>query len=242
LLNPDKSKLSKRQGDVAVEDYRDKGYLKESLINFVALLGWNPGTVQEIFSMEELIQQFLLERVHKAGAVFNLDKLNSINAIHLRKKTDTEILQMLKTELSKSKFASQHFADEYLLQVVTAMRERMTLAKDIIENAPYFFEAPIEYEQTAVKKNWKKETPSQLKILAENFSKLNNPIKEDYEHTLQNVAQELQTGNGKLIHAVRLAISGVSGGPGVYDILFILGKEESVRRIYKAIETINNGK
>jgi glutamyl-tRNA synthetase len=188
--------------------------------------------------MEELIQQFSLDRVHKAGAVFNLEKLNSINAIHLRKKSDEEILQMLKTELSKSKFSVQHFSDEYLLQVIVAMRERMTFVKDIIENASYFFVAPTEYEQTALKKNWKEETPSQLKLLAEEFSKLENRKKEDYETALHRTAQQLQIGNGKLIHGVRLAISGVSGGPGVYDILFILGKEESVRRIYRAIETI----
>jgi glutamyl-tRNA synthetase len=238
LLNPDKSKLSKRQGDVAVEDYRDKGYLKEALVNFVALLGWNPGTEQEIFSMEELIQQFSLERVHKAGAVFNLEKLNSLNTIHLRAKTNEEILQMLKVELSKSRFASQHFSDEYLLQVTNTMRERMSFVKDIIQNASYFFEAPTEYEQTAVKKNWKEETSSQLKTLAEEFSKLNNPKKEDYEHALRKTAEALQIGNGKLIHGVRLAISGVSGGPGLYDILFILGKEESVKRMNTAIQKI----
>jgi glutamyl-tRNA synthetase len=179
-----------------------------------------------------------LERVHKAGAVFNLEKLNSLNTIHLRTKTNEEILQMLKVELSKSRFASQHFSDEYLLQVTNTMRERMTFVKDIIEKAAYFFEAPTEYEQTAVKKNWKEETSSQLKILAEEFSKLNNPKKEDYEHALHKTAETLQIGNGKLIHGVRLAISGVSGGPGLYDILFILGKEESVKRMNTAFEKI----
>ncbi len=102
LLNPDKSKLSKRQGDVAVEDYRAKGYLKEALVNFVALLGWNPGTEQEVFSLEELIDQFSLEKVNKAGAVFNLEKLNWLNFEHLRKKSDAEVLTMLKEYLAQS--------------------------------------------------------------------------------------------------------------------------------------------
>ncbi|MBS4029433.1 MAG: glutamate--tRNA ligase [Ignavibacteriales bacterium] len=238
LLNPDKSKLSKRQGDVAVEDYRDKGYLKEALVNFVALLGWNPGTEQDIFSMEELIEQFSLERVHKSGAVFNLEKLNSLNATHLRKKSDEELLKILKDELAKSKFAGKHFADEYLLQVVTAMRERVTFVKDFIEQSSYFFEAPTAYDETAKAKNWKPETSYQLKLLTAEFSKLENPKKEDYEIALHKTAQQLQIGNGKLIHGVRLAISGVSGGPGLYDILSILGKEESMKRIYTAIETI----
>ena len=238
LLNPDKSKLSKRQGDVAVEDYRDKGYLKEALVNFVALLGWNPGTEQEIFSINELIENFSLERVHKAGAVFNLDKLNSINFHHLRKKSEEEVLQILKIELSKSKFTDKNFSDVYLLQVMVAMRERMTFVKDIIQNASYFFESPTEYDQASIKRNWKEETPTQLKMLAEEFSKLNEPIKQDYENTLHSTAEKLQIGNGKLIHATRLAISGVSAGPGLYDILFILGKEESVKRMNVAIEKI----
>jgi len=238
LLNPDKSKLSKRQGDVAVEDYRDKGYLKEALVNFVALLGWNPGTEQEIFSINELIENFSLERVHKAGAVFNLDKLNSINFHHLRKTSDEEVLQMLKVEISKSKYDKKNYSDDYLLQVIVAMRERMTFVKDIIQNAAYFFESPTEYDQASIKRNWKEETPTQLKMLAEEFSKLNEPIKQDYENTLHSTAEKLQIGNGKLIHATRLAISGVSAGPGLYDILFILGKEESVKRMNVAIEKI----
>ncbi|MBM4167255.1 MAG: glutamate--tRNA ligase [Ignavibacteria bacterium] len=238
LLNPDKSKLSKRQGDVAVEDYRDKGYLKEALVNFVALLGWNPGTEQEYFSLQELIEQFSLERVHKSGAVFNVDKLNSLNFQHLRKKTDEEVLHMLKEELLKSKFADKNFSEEYLLQVLTAMRERMTFVKDVIENASYFFESPTQYEENSVKKNWKEETPSQMKLLTEEFSKLVHPKKEDYETALHKTAQQLQIGNGKLIHGTRLAISGVSAGPGLYDILFILGRDESVNRMRMAIETI----
>jgi len=170
--------------------------------------------------------------------VFNLDKLNSINFHHLRKKSEEEVLQILKIELSKSKFTDKNFSDVYLLQVMVAMRERMTFVKDIIQNASYFFESPTEYDQASIKRNWKEETPTQLKMLAEEFSKLNEPIKQDYENTLHSTAEKLQIGNGKLIHATRLAISGVSAGPGLYDILFILGKEESVKRMNVAIEKI----
>ncbi len=107
LLNPDKSKLSKRQGDVAVEDYREKGYLKEALINFVALLGWNYGDDKEFYEMNELIEKFSLGRVHKAGAIFNLEKLNWLNYEHLRKKPDSEVLEMLKAEINKSEFKTE---------------------------------------------------------------------------------------------------------------------------------------
>ena len=125
-LNPDRSKLSKRQGDVAVEDYRDKGYLKEALINFVALLGWNAGDDKEFYYMDELIYSFSLERVNKAGAVFDLQKLNWLNAEHLRKKSDSELLIMLKDEIQKSKFKNENYSDKFLV-INYAVDERACL-------------------------------------------------------------------------------------------------------------------
>jgi glutamyl-tRNA synthetase len=239
LLNPDKSKLSKRQGDVAVEDYRARGYLKEALVNFVALLGWNPGTEKEIFSLNELIEQFSLERVNKAGAVFDLEKLNWLNFEHLRKKSDSEVLAMLKEYLGTSDIANKRFDDEYLAKVIAAMRERVVFVKDFVNKSPYFFQAPTQYDPDVVKKRWKRETPEQLKKLAEEFSRLENPRKEDYEAAVHRVAEALHTDHASLIHAVRLAVSGVGAGPGLYDILWILGKEESISRINSAIERLS---
>lgn len=238
LLNPDKSKLSKRQGDVAVEEYRAKGYLKEALVNFVALLGWNPGTEQELFSLKELIEQFSLERVSKAGAVFNIEKLNWLNFEHLRKKPNAEVLAMLKERLAQSHLKEKHFADEYLLRIISAMRDRVTFVKDFVEKSPYFLEAPTNYDSEVLKKRWKPETPEQLRKLLEEFSRLENPQKEDYEAALIRTAEILKIAPGRLIHPVRLAVSGMGAGPGLYDILFILGKEETIRRINSAIERL----
>jgi glutamyl-tRNA synthetase len=235
LLNPDRTKLSKRQGDVAVEDYRDKGFLKEALINFVALLGWNAGDDKEFYYMDELINSFSLERVNKAGAVFDLQKLNWLNAEHLRKRTNGELLNLLKEEIQKSKFKDQNFSDEYLLLVIEAMKERVSFVKEFIDNCLYFYEAPTEYEQKSIEKNWKAETPTQLTKLKEEFIALNNPAREDYEQALIKVSDELNAGKGKLIHPLRLAVSGQSTGPGMFDLLFILGKEEVVKRIESAI-------
>lgn len=238
LLNSDRSKLSKRQGDVAVEEYRAKGYLPEALVNFVALLGWNPGTEQEVFSFGELIDQFSLEKVNKAGAVFNIEKLDWLNFEHFRRKPEEEVLQMLKDELRKSRFQQKHFADKYLLMIISAMRERVSFAKDFIEKCPFFFEGPVGYDKEVVRKRWKGETSNHLKKLVEVFKRLENPGKEDYEAALNKTAESLSIGNGQLIHAVRLALSGVGVGPGLYDMLFILGKEESINRINAAIEKI----
>ncbi|MCX8104529.1 MAG: glutamate--tRNA ligase [Ignavibacterium album] len=238
LLNPDRSKLSKRQGDVAVEDYRDKGYLREALINFVALLGWNAGDDKEFYYIDELIEKFSLERVNKAGAVFDLQKLNWLNAEHIRKKSDSELLSLLKFEITKSGLSNKNISDEKLLLIIKAMKERVTFVKDFIYNCMYFYETPKDYEQKAIEKNWKEDTPKYLKSLAEEFLRLENPTKEDYEIALTKVAEQLNIGKGKLIHPLRLAVSGQSIGPGMYDILYILGRDEVINRIYKAIESI----
>jgi glutamyl-tRNA synthetase len=238
LLNPDRSKLSKRQGDVAVEDYRDKGYLKEALINFVALLGWNAGDDREFYYLNELVQVFSLDRVNKSGAVFDIVKLNSLNAEHLRKKPNDEILLMLKESIQKTEYRNQNFSDEFLLNIISAMKERVSFVQGFVDNCRYFYEAPKEYEQKAVEKNWKPETPEQLKKLRDAFSLLTNPSKEDYELALNKVAEELGIGKGKLIHPLRLAVSGQSTGPGMFDILNILGKDEVLKRMENAIKVI----
>jgi glutamyl-tRNA synthetase len=240
LLNADRSKLSKRQGDVAVEDYRDKGFLKDALLNFVALLGWNAGDDKEFYSMDELISNFTLERVNKAGAVFDLQKLNWLNAEHLRKKSNEELLSLLKDEIHKSKFKDHNYSDNFLSLIIESMKERVSFIKEFIDTCTYFYESPTEYEQKSVEKNWKPETPEHLNKLKEEFASLNNPTKEDFEHSLAKVSDKINVGKGKLIHPLRLAVSGQSTGPGMFDLLFILGKDEVVKRIQAAIKKLSN--
>ena len=238
LLNPDKTKLSKRQGDVAVEDYRQKGYLKEALLNFVALLGWNAGDDKEYYSMAELIDSFSLERVNKSGAVFDIEKLNWLNAEHLRKMPVDKIMSLLREEISSSRFKNENFTDEYLSRVIAAMLERVSFVRDILVNGFYFFEDPVEYDEFTVKKRWKEDSADYLKKIVEEFSKLDNPKKENFEEALRKTSEKLNVGTGKLIHPVRLAVSGVGGGPGVFDILDIIGKEKTINRLKTAIKKL----
>ncbi len=242
LLNPDRSKLSKRQGDVAVEDYQSKGYLKEALINFVSLLGWNAGDDREFYYLDELIKNFSLERVNKAGAVFDTQKLNWLNGEHLRKKTNQEILTLLREELSRSDFAKLDLSDSYLLLVIESMKERISFVKEIITTAPYFFEAPIQYEEDIVKKRWTSDSSELLVELINIYIDLQNPQKEDYENGLKSLAESKQLGIGKLIHPLRIAISGMGNGPGVYDIAFIIGKDETIKRMQRAAVHLSNRK
>lgn len=239
LLNPDKSKLSKRQGDVAVEDYRDKGYLKEALINFVALLGWNYGDDKEYYEMDELIEKFSLERVHKAGAVFNLEKLNWLNFEHLRRKPDDVVLQWLKEEIRKSELSFKSFSDDYLIKVISAMKERVSFVKEYLTKSLYFFEAPNQYEEQNLKKRWKEDSAELLGKLAQKFEQINNPSKEDYEKALDELSVQLNINKGKLVHPLRIAVSGIGEGPGVFDIITILGKEETLKRINTALQKLS---
>ena len=239
LLNPDKSKLSKRQGDVAVEDFREKGYLKEALINFVALLGWNYGDDKEFYEMDELIEKFSLERVHKAGAVFNLEKLNWLNFEHLRRKPDSEILKMLRIEIEKTGLDNKTYTDDYLLSIINVMKERVSFVKEYLTKGSYFFQAPENYEEQNLKKRWKDDSYQLLHKLKEQFGKLENPAKSDFENSLNEIAEKLNINKGRLVHPLRIAVSGVGEGPGVYEIVSILGKEETIARIETALNKLN---
>jgi len=239
LFNPDRSKLSKRQGDVAVEDYKNKGYLKESLINFIALLGWTAGDDKEFYFMDELIKSFSLDRVNDSGAVFDIEKLNWLNEEHLRIKTDEELVRMLREELNKSKYSSLEFTDEYLIEVITVMKPRISFIKEIFEKGYYFFEEPDVYDEVAVTKGWKTDSSIILEKFTEKISAIEYPTKEDYETSLNETALEMNTGKGSVIHPLRLAVSGVSGGPGIFDIVFIIGKDKTIERINKIIEKLS---
>ena len=202
------------------------------------MLGWNFADDKEFYQMNELIEKFSLEGVNKAGAVFNLEKLNWLNAEHLRNKPLPELIELLREELKHTKYGSNEYSVEFLGQVIDAMKERVAFIKEIPEKGFYLFEDPAEYDETVVKKRWKPDSAEHLRKLVEVFSLLSNPSKEDFENTLRKTAEVLGIGTGKLIHPVRLAVSGVGGGPGVFDILYIIGKEASIRRLNKAIEKL----
>jgi glutamyl-tRNA synthetase len=140
--------------------------------------------------------------------------------------------------LQQSSFAGKKFSDEYLLAVIAAMRDRASFVKDFVEKCPYFFSEPTQYDPEVVKKRWKPESRQCLLALADEFGKLEYPTKEEYENALHKTAESLKVGNGQLIHPLRLAVSGMGVGPGLFDILAILGKDEAVRRMRLAIERI----
>lgn len=237
LLNADKTKMSKRKGDVAVDDYIKKGYLPEAMINFLAFLGWNPGTEKEIYSMEELLKEFSLERVHKAGAIFNIEKLNWYNAYYLKQlplEKLTELCIPYLTDLP----SHQEWSDKSKLKKIIALeQERLQTLSEIGEHIAFFFELP-EYDKLLLK--WKEMSDKEIKKSLEAAQEIIANIP-DNEFSKANLQEKLiakageHNNKGELLWPLRVALSGQKNSPPPFDIAEIMGKEESLKRIEKAI-------
>ena len=242
LLNPDKTKLSKRQGDVSVEDYTNKGYLKEAIINFVALLGWNPGegSTQEIFSIQELIDKFELEKVHKAGAVFDIKKLDWINAQYIKKMDINELYQNALPFFEQKEFfkntSDDKKTEEYLKKVLTVEKERLTKFYDVGEENKFFFQS-ISYEKELLR--WKKNTDEETKQSLETSERVIGEIsdenwsKENLERNLLETAGEKR---GDLLFPLRASLTGEQKSPSPFEVAWVLGKYETINRISNAIK------
>lgn len=252
LLKPDgKGKLSKRDGDrlgfpvfplewknaegEISRGYREDGYFADAFINMLAFLGWNPGTEQEIFSLEELTEAFSVDRVIKSGARFNPEKAKWFNQEYLRKKENT-CLASLFTEILKEKGISKDTA--YIESVVSLIKERATFVSDFWSLADYFFVAPTSYDEAVVKKFLKPETAEMLKGTLEYITNFQPFTKEPFEHALADFIKGNGWPMGGVMNNLRLAMVGESKGPGVADIMLLVGKEETISRIEKYILSI----
>jgi len=236
LLNTDKSKLSKRQGDVAVEDYRAKGYLAEALINFIAFLGWNPGGTRELFSLEDLIKEFTMERIGKSGAVFNLEKLDWFNQQYIQRATHERLFVELKPLLKVKGW--EHFSDAYLAAVIDLLKDRVVVIPDFLTHGQFFFEDPTTYDEKSRAKNWTPVAAGHLNALAERFGQLATFDVAAIEQTLRGYAQEQNISASVLIHPLRLVLTGVSNGPSLFHLIEVLGKAATQRRIETAIKIL----
>jgi glutamyl-tRNA synthetase len=236
LLGADRSKLSKRQADVAVSDYRTQGYYPEALVNFVALLGWNPGYDRDFFALADLVSEFSLERVGKSGAIFDLEKLRWLNAEYLRRRSPSELLDELKPLLAEKGVAG--FGDAHLLRIVELMRERITFVREILEKAGWFFADPTEYDAETVTKRWR---PGSRDLLLRLLPVVEAESSFDAA-TLETAVKAFSDREGvkvsDLVHPLRLACTGMGAGPGLYALMETLGREACERRIRKAVETL----
>ena len=228
LLNKDKSKLSKRQGSVAVEDFVEQGYFKESFVNFVALLGWNPTADREIFDMSELIENFNLEKVNKSGAVFDTQKLEWMNSQYLKTLPIEYMTQLLMPELEKYNFKA---SEEYLGKVINLLKERITFLKQVPIFGNYMFERPHSYEEEYLNKHWKENTVEIMRPLIDNLKQTNDWAHEETYDITKKYVEENNLKLKDVIHPLRLMITGKSVGAGMFETMEILGKSECIERM-----------
>ncbi len=255
ILNPDKSKLSKRQGDVSVEDFLKHGYLKEALINFVAFLGWNPKTDQEIFSLDELIKQFDLSKVNKSGAVFDDNKLDWFNSQYIKKMPSEELANVLKPFWQEAGLlapspsgggSGRGFSDDYLSAIAKLEQDRLKKLSEIGESTKYCFVAP-EYEGNLL--IWKKsdaaKTKEALLSLHDLFVQLadGDLTQDKLETSIKKFIVDNNYDNGSVLWPLRVALTGQEKSPGPFEVASLialgLGKQEILNRIDTAIEHLN---
>ncbi len=253
LLKPDgNGKLSKRAADqmgfpifpltwtdpeskVVAKGFKESGYLPEALINFLAFLGWNPGTTQEIFSMDELIQSFSMERIGKAGAKFDIHKAQWFNQQYLRAKADEELTPYLLESLAKENIAC---SKEKAIKICSIMKERVTFPQDFWEQGKFFFIAPKSFDETVVSKKWNDDVVKLLSAYKDALGRLTEFDAVTAKSTVETVASDLSIQSGKIMQAFRLAITGGASGPDLMITQEILGKDEVIKRITFALNTI----
>ncbi len=256
LLKPDgNGKLSKRDGDRlgfpvfplewhdpktgdVSSGYRESGYLPEAVINFLALLGWNPGNNQEIMSLDELVQLFDLKHCSKAGAKFDYKKGTWFNHEYIQSKSDAELAELFKPVLAANGVDVTAYSDAFLSTVVSLVKARVNFVKELWEQSRFFFVAPIEYAEKDVKKRWKEDTPRLMTELLEVLRGIEDFSSKAAEEIVIGWITEKQYHMGNVMNAFRLAVVGECKGPHMFDITELIGKEETIARVEKAIKEL----
>lgn len=243
ILGQDRKRLSKRHGATSITWYRDAGYLPETMINFLGLLGWSPGDDRDIISRRELIDLFDIGGIQSKSAVFNEAKARWLNGQYLGRMEYNDVADELDA------FARAAQAEGTLEDVPSGreiraawnlLRNRIHFLKDLFDDCRYMFRDPDTYDEKGARKHFMKDgVIDRLKRLADDFSGIDPFSRESTEHLIRKLAEELDVSAGKLIHPVRLACSGVTGGPGIFDMLEALGRETVVRRLRRAVDWIS---
>ncbi|MBX2965214.1 MAG: glutamate--tRNA ligase [Cyclobacteriaceae bacterium] len=254
LLKPDgNGKLSKRAADQmgfpifpltwkdpatgeVAKGFKETGYLPEALINFLAFLGWNPGTEQEIFSMDELIKAFSMERINKAGAKFDIQKAQWYNQQYIKAASNEALADRL---LNESGFMATL---ENAVKIVSIMKERVTFPQEIWEQGKFFFTAPTTFDQTVVSKKWNDEVEKTLAAFKEALTKEGTLNAISAKQILESVTASLNIGTGKIMQPLRVALTGNASGPDLMITMEILGKDEVIRRLGYALGAIQVNK
>ncbi len=255
LLKPDgNGKLSKRDADAGgfpifplewndpntadkAIGFREQGYLPEAMVNFLAFLGWNPGTQQELFSMDELIQAFSIERIGKSGTKFDINKAKWFNQQYMKQKSNAEMSQYLIDDLKAKNIPYEQSKVEKISEL---LRERIVFAKDLWNEGRFFFMAPDTYDEMVVQSKWTGEAVKVISDFKEGLNAKGAVTAEEAKQILTEVLEKNNVKMGKVLQALRVAITGVGAGPDLMQIIELLGKEESVKRMEAALTTLNS--
>ena len=253
ILKPvGKGKLSKRDGDKLgfpvfpleytneetgdiSRGYKEDGYFADAFINMLAFLGWNPGTEQEIFSIEELTQKFNFERVNKAGAKFNLDKTKWFQQQYMQTKDDAELAELFKPILEKKGIQK---TNEEVQKIVSFVKERAVFIDDFWGLAAFFFETPLEYDEKSVKKGWKEGSSDLMQELITVVSNIEDFSSKNTEKEIKEWISSKEIGYSKVMQPLRLCLVGKLAGPHLFDIIAMIGKEETIKRLENAIKNL----
>ncbi|MDN3618212.1 MULTISPECIES: glutamate--tRNA ligase [Polaribacter] len=253
ILKPvGKGKLSKRDGDKlgfpvfpleytnevsgdVSRGYKEDGYFSDAFINMLAFLGWNPGTEQELFNLEELIEAFELKRVSKSGAKFSPDKAKWFNQQYMQTKSDDELTDLYLPILAEKGITKDK---EFVLKVVSSIKERATFVNDFWDLSSFFFETPTEYDAKASKKNWKEGTAELMQELITVISSIKDFSSENTEKEIKEWITAKEIGFGKVMQPLRLSLVGKLAGPHLFDIIAMIGKNETIKRLENAIEKL----
>jgi len=238
VLGEDKKKLSKRHGAASVVEYRRMGYLPDAVVNFLALLGWNPGDDREKMSRSELIEAFSIGGLSKKSGVFDLKKLEWLNGQYVHDMPPEAVLNIIGPQMVDAGYVTtEELASrrEFLLAVIVQLRERVRLLPEFVEKSAWYFRAPDEYDAKGLKKQFAKPGAADiLDKLADRFDTLEEFTEAATEDATRQMSEELEVGSGKLIHPTRLAVSGETGGPSLFAMLELIGRAEVVKRMRSA--------
>ena len=254
ILKPQgQGKLSKRDGDKlgfpvfplnwvgddgeTASGYKESGYLPEAFVNMLALLGWNPGTEQELFTMDELIQAFSLERVGKSGSKFDPEKTKWFNQQWIQRKSNAELADLVLPIIAENGITTQK---EYVEKVCGLVKERAVFIQDLWTQGAYFFKAPESYDEKVIQKRWNETIPAILTDIIDILQKEQNFTSLHLEETVKTYIQAKELNLGQVFNCLRLSIVGNGTGAHLFDIFEMIGKEETIARIKKAVDSITN--
>jgi glutamyl-tRNA synthetase len=248
IMGSDHARLSKRHGATSVMEYKKMGYMPEAVVNYIAHLGWSSGDEREIFPKDELIKEFSLDKISKHAAVFSMEKLNWFNGEYLKKMSVDSLTKMLLPFLEEANFIKKEkdlspIKNEYIKEVAKLMKGRFRNFSQFIDYADYFFVDKINIEPQAFQSVLNKEgVPDILLSLQEKLSSLKCWDEENIENAVREVASSLQIKGGQIIHPTRVVLSGKKVGPGLFELMLVLGQNKTIKRLKEAIEKIKEVK